>query len=50
LTISSFRRNVFFNVATIEGDTKAVISVGAAEFKNKDKTTNMALSKVAEMF
>ena len=50
LTISSFRRNVFFNVATIEGDTKAVMSVGAAGFKSKDKTTNMALIKVAEMF
>lgn len=50
LTISSYRRNVFFNVATIEGDTKALISVGAAGFKSKDKTTNLAIIKVAEMF
>ena len=50
ITISYYRSNIFFTVADIQGKTKAWISTGRGGFKNKDKTTYMAIVKVAELF
>jgi len=50
LTISYYKSNVFFTVADIEGRTKGWTSTGRSGFKNKDKTTYMAIVKVTELF
>jgi ribosomal protein S11 len=50
ITISYYKSNVFFTVADINGHTKGWTSTGRAGFKNKDKTTYMALVRVTELF
>ena len=50
LTISYYKSNVFFTVADIKGHTKGWTSTGRMGFKNKDKTTYMALIRVTELF
>jgi len=50
ITISYYKSNVFFTVADIKGHTKGWTSTGRVGFKNKDKTTYMALIRVIEIF
>jgi len=50
ITISYYKSNVFFTVADIKGHTKGWTSTGRMGFKNKDKTTYMALIRVTELF
>jgi ribosomal protein S11 len=50
ITISYYKTNVFFIVADIQGHTKAWTSTGRSGFKNKDKTTYMAVVRVTELF
>ena len=50
ITISYSRTNVFFLVADIKGHTKGWLSTGRLGFKNKDKTTYMAIVRVTELF
>ena len=50
ITISFYKSNVFFTVADIKGHTKGWLSTGKIGFKNKDKTTYMALVRVTELF
>ena len=50
ITVSYYKTNVFFSVADIEGQTKAWTSTGRSDFKNKDKTTYMAVIRVTELF
>ena len=50
ITISYYKSNVFFTVADINGHTKGWTSTGRVGFKNKDKTTYMALVRVTELF
>lgn len=50
ITISYYKRNLFFTVADIQGQTKAWISTGRGGMKSKDKTTYMAIVKIAELF
>jgi len=50
ITISNYKTNVFFTVANIQGQTKSWTSTGRSKFKNKDKTTYMAVVRVTEIF
>lgn len=50
ITISNYKTNVFFSVADIHGQIKAWTSTGRSDFKNKDKTTYMAVIRVTELF
>jgi len=50
ITISYYKSNVFFTIADIKGHTKGWTSTGRRGFKNKDKTTYMALVRVTELF
>ena len=50
ITISYYKTNIFFTVADIQGQTKMWTSTGRAGFKNKDKTTYMAVVRVTEIF
>ena len=50
ITISYYKSNVFFTVADIKGHTKGWLSTGKIGYKNKDKTTYMALVRVTELF
>ena len=50
ITIAYYKTNVFFTVADIHGQTKGWLSTGRIGFKNKDKTTYMALVRVTELF
>lgn len=50
ITISYYRTNIFFNAADIEGYTKAWTNAGRSGFKNKDKTTYMAIVLVTQFF
>ena len=50
ITISYYRSNVYFTVADIKGHTKGWLSTGRMGYKNKDKTTYMALVRVTELF
>jgi len=50
MTISYAKTNVFFTVADIQGKTKIWTSTGRSGFKNKDKTTYMAIVRVTEIF
>ena len=50
MTISCHKKNVFFTVADIEGKTKTWTSTGRSGFKNKDKTTYLAVVRVTEVF
>ena len=50
ITISYYKTNVFFTVADFQGKTKSWTSTGRLGFKNKDKTTYMAVVRVTEIF
>lgn len=50
LVISSFRRNVFFNVTNYKGQTKYWTSSGRSGFKGRTKIEHMALITVTETF
>ena len=50
MIISYYKTNVFFTVADIQGYTKAWTSTGQSGFKNKDKTTYMAIVRVTGLF
>jgi ribosomal protein S11 len=50
MTISYYKTNVFFTVADIHGHTKVWTSTGRSGFKNKDKTTYMAIVRAMELF
>ena len=48
--ISSFRRNIFFNVTNYKGQTKCWTSSGRFGFKGKTKMAHMAIISVTEKF
>ena len=50
ITVSNYKSNVFFTAADIQGQTKTWNSTGRSKFKNKDKTTYMAVMRVTELF
>ena len=50
MTVSYYKTNVFFTVADIEGHTIAWTSSGRSGFKNKDKTTYMAVVRAMGLF
>jgi ribosomal protein S11 len=50
LVISSFRRNVFFNVTNFKGQTKCWTSSGRCGFVGRNRINHMALITVTEKF
>jgi ribosomal protein S11 len=50
LTISYHRKNVFFTIADIRGNTKGWLSSGRFGYKTKDKTTYMAMVNLTQLF
>lgn len=50
ITISSYRRNIFFTAANLKGQTKIWISSGRCGFKSRNKIAHMAVITVAETF
>ena len=50
ITVSFHRKNVFFTLADIRGQTKLWTSSGRLKFRGKDKTTYMAVLEVSEFF
>lgn len=50
MTISYYKSNVYFILADMEGHTKIWTSTGRSGFKNKDKTTYMAIVRAMELF
>ena len=50
LTISFHRKNTFFTLANIRGQTKLWTSSGRLKFRGRDKTTYMAVLEVSLFF
>ena len=50
ITVSMFRRNVFFNAANFKGQTKIWLNSGKCGFKGRNKIEYLALTSVAEIF
>lgn len=50
ITISSYRRNMFFTAANLKGQTKIWLSAGKCGFKGRNKVAHMAVITVAETF
>ena len=50
ITVSFHRKNVFFTLANMQGQTKLWTSSGRLKFKGRDKTTFMAVLEVSEFF
>lgn len=50
ITISLYRRNIFFTAADLEGNTKLWINSGRCGFKGRDKVNKMAILTVANVF
>jgi ribosomal protein S11 len=50
ITASFHRKNIFFTLANIEGQTKLWTSSGRLKFKGRDKTTFMAVLEVSDFF
>lgn len=50
ITISHYRRNIFFTAADLEGQTKLWINSGRCGFKGRDKINKMAILTVANVF
>ena len=50
ITISLYRRNIFFTAADLEGQIKLWVSSGRCGFKGRDKLNKMALWTVSNVF
>lgn len=50
ITVSHYRRNIFFTVSDIEGHTKLWVNSGRCGFKGRDKTNKMAVLTIANLF
>ena len=50
ITVSNYRRNIFFTAADLEGQTKLWINSGRSGFKGREKTNKMAVLTVANLF
>jgi ribosomal protein S11 len=50
ITVSFYKRNVFFTLSNIKGQTKIWTSSGRLHFKGRDKTAYMAIIQVNQFF
>jgi ribosomal protein S11 len=50
ITVSFHKRNVFFTLSNIKGQTKMWTSSGRFHFKGRDKTAFMAIIQISEFF
>lgn len=50
ITISHYRRNIFFTAADFSGQTKLWMNSGRCGFKGRDKINKMAILTVANVF
>lgn len=50
ITVSHYRRNIFFTASDIEGHTKLWVNSGRCGFKGREKTNKMAVLTVANVF
>lgn len=50
VTVSFYRKNVFFILADIQGRTKVWTSSGRLKFRGRDKTTYMAVLEISDFF
>lgn len=50
ITVSHFRRNIFFTAANLRGQTKLWINSGRCGFKGRNKVNKMAVLTLAKFF
>jgi ribosomal protein S11 len=50
ITVSFYKRNVFFTLSNIKGQIKIWTSSGRLHFKGRDKTTYMAIIQINQIF